>query len=212
MVSNRIVSPRVQPVQAMQYAYIFLSFFRFFHMKRLLLVLSFLLLMAIPGRGQIVAVQTNLLDYAALGTLNLQAQISFAQHFSAFVDGRINPWQFGQAENPVKLKHKKVSAGLRFWPWYVYSGWWFAASVQWSDFDRHNIFKTPNVLASKGFGGGLSAGYSFMLHKNLNLDVGAGICYTRYQSYVVNNIPDNKGTQSFFQPDFLSVSLVYVFR
>lgn len=181
-------------------------------MKRLIIVFSFLLAMALPAKSQIVAVQTNLLDYAALGTINLQAQVSFAQNYSVFVDGRINPWKFGDPQDPVLLNHKKISAGLRFWPWYVYSGWWFAASVQWSDFNRRHIFNTPNVAASKGVGGGISAGYSFMLHKNLNLDLGAGICYTRYASYVVNDLPNDKGTQSFFQPDFLSVSLVYVFR
>ncbi len=181
-------------------------------MKRLLIVFSFLLLIALPGRGQIVAIQTNAVDLAALGTLNLQAQISFAQNFSAYVDGRINPWRFGAADNPVQMKFRKASVGVRYWPWYVYSGWWVSASVQWSSYDRHNIFNTPNVVASHGMGGGLSAGYSFMLHKNLNLDVGGGVCYTRYRSYVVNNLPDNKGTQSFFEPDFISVSLVYVIR
>lgn len=197
-------------MQAKQYAYLFLKFIVF--MKRLLVVLSFLLVTALPGRAQIVAVQTNLLDYAALGTLNLQAQVSFAQNYSVFVDGRINPWKFGNPEDPTQLAHKKLSAGLRFWPWYVYSGWWVGASVQWSDFTRRKFFKLPDVVAKNGVGGALSFGYSFMLHKNLNLDLGAGICVTRYSSYVVNNIPDDKGSQTFVEPDFLSVSLVYVFK
>lgn len=197
-------------MQAMQYAYLLLKFIVF--MKRLLIVLSFLLVTAFTGRAQIVSVQTNVLDYAALGTLNLQAQVSFAQNYSVFVDGRINPWKFGNAEDPMQLAHKKLSAGLRFWPWYVYSGWWVGASVQWSDFTRRKIFKLPNVVAKNGVGGGLSFGYSFMLHKNLNLDLGAGVCVTRYSSYVVNDIPDNKGSQTFVEPDFLSVSLVYVFK
>lgn len=191
----------------MQYAYLNSTI----RMKRLALIVALALLTVMPAKAQIFAIQTNALDYAALGTLNLQAQVSFAQNYSVFIDGRWNPWTFGTSENPLQLGQRKLSAGVRFWPWYVYSGWWVAASFQWSALDVRGLFKQPEIHARGGLGGGVSFGYSFMLAPHLNLDLGAGVCYTRYTSFVAGNDPDTKGTQSFFQPDFLSASIVYVF-
>ncbi len=179
-------------------------------MKRTLVLVVLVFLAALPAKSQIFAVQTNAMDWAAMGTINLQAQVSFAQNYSVFVDGRLNPWKF--KSDQVQLGQRKASVGLRFWPWYVYSGFWVAASAQISSLDFQGIFKMDKVNAKGGVGAGLSLGYSIMLNKVLNLDLGAGVCVTRYQSYVVNDLPNDKGTQSFVQPDFLSVSLVYVFR
>ena len=66
--------------------------------------------------------------------------------------------------------------------------------------------------AHGGSGAGLSLGYSFMILPFLNLDFGAGVCYTRYNSYVTNGVPSSTGSLSLFQPDFLSASIVYVFK
>ncbi len=179
-------------------------------MKRIIVILAITVMAALPAKSQIISVQTNALDWAALGTINLQGQVSFAQNYSVFVEGRLNPWKFNGGQ--MQLGQRKLSMGVRYWPWYVYSGMWVAASAQVSSLDFNGIFKMDKIHATGGVGAGLSVGYSFMLSKVLNLDLGAGLCVTRYRSYVVNDLPDDKGSQSFIQPDFLSASLVYVFR
>lgn len=220
MVGIHRLRPGKRSVQARQYAYLERSASRSVtptesnttQMKRLLFAMLLLLAMAQPARSQMVAVQTNALDYVALGTLNLQAQVSFAQNYSAFLEGRWNPWTFGQGEDATRLGYRKASVGVRYWPWYVYSGLWVAASFQLSELDRINFMNMDKLEAHGGSGAGLSLGYSFMILPFLNLDFGAGLCYTRYSSYVTNGVPSSNGSLSVFQPDFLSASIVYVFK
>ena len=185
-------------------------------MKRLLFVVMCLWALTIPARAQKVAVQTNLLDWAALATINAEAQISFAQHYTFDVYGRYNPWTFGaDSENPWVLQQRSVAVGVRYWPWYVYSGWWFSPKFIWREFNWSGVFTQNTTTGTRGEGLSLRAGYSLMVNSHFNIEFGAGVCGLRYSHYDIIK-PDgsslgNKGSQSFIQPDFLSVALVYVF-
>ena len=52
--------------------------------KRLLIAAAVVLLSVLPVSAQKWSVQTNLLDYLALGTLNAEVGMSVSQHFSIF--------------------------------------------------------------------------------------------------------------------------------
>ena len=67
-----------------------------------------------------------------------------------------------------------------------------------------------------GFGGALSAGYTFMLSKHLNLEAGIGGWAGVFQQYGFYSSPEKlfvreEGRKTFIYPDQVSLSLVYVF-
>lgn len=186
-------------------------------MKRLYLLTAVFFMFALEASAQKVSIQTNILDWAAIGTMNAEANVSIAQHFSLSLGGRYNPFTIGaDREVPLKLQQRNVYAGARYWPWYVNSGWWFAAKVQYIDYCRSGILTKGSITGQNGRGAGLSAGYAFMLAPHFNLELGAGACVNRYERYIadipgVEPMTDMIGTQTFLEPDFLSFALVFVF-
>jgi len=181
------------------------------------------------------SVGTNFLDYVDFGTINGEISLSVARHFSINIGAKYNNWEFGEAENATWDKRRQFSAGMRYWPWYIYSGWWFGVKGQYEEYSRANFLnaifypecgkqydKYGNLKgygASEGdeFGVGISAGYTLMLHKNLNLDFGIGIwggldkrtVYDRPKEGKIDK--EHSGNKFFILPNDIQVSLVYVF-
>jgi len=185
--------------------------------KIVLSVALFLVLMALPARAQHFSVSTNTLDWANLGTINLEAGVSLAQHFSLHVGGRYNPWTFQQKDPYMIIREKQKSAyvGARWWAWYVYTGWWVGAKVQYSDFEVTGIWR-PAVDRGKALGLGLSAGYTFMISEQFNFELGLGLWGGYLLDYQLLYSPAREdvrasGSRPFIQPDILSASFIYVF-
>ena len=61
------------------------------------IALAVCLLLTTILSAQEVSLSTNLLDWANLGTANLQAGISFSRHLSLHAGARYNKWDFGSA-------------------------------------------------------------------------------------------------------------------
>ena len=55
------------------------------------------LLSAVPSKAQFFSLSTSLLDWANLGTANVQAGVSVSRHLSVHAGVRYNPWFFGSA-------------------------------------------------------------------------------------------------------------------
>lgn len=186
-------------------------------MKRALLLLL-LGLAGLSASAQRVAVQTNVLDWAALGTVNAELNVAVARHFSVMAGGRYNPWSF-TGHNPectIMNQHTTAYAGVRYWPWYVHSGWWFAAKGQWQEYANTGIWRAALKEGKGGLGGGLSLGYTYMLAKHFNLEFGAGMWVVHYKEHHFYDSPAKlsvrkEGPATFVYPDFLSVSFAYVF-
>ena len=188
-------------------------------MKRLLLI-GLLGLLPLMSSAQIWTVQTNVLDWAALGTVNAEVGMSLSQHFSLVAGGRLNPWEFKDKKNDIFVhnQQKTVYLGVKYWPWYVNSGLWFSAKAQYvPSFSVTGLWSKAIYEGKNGIGGVLSAGYTFMLSKHFNLEAGIGGWAGVFQDYTVRNSQANsnyireEGRKTCVLPDQVSLSLVYVF-
>jgi hypothetical protein len=185
-------------------------------MKRfitLLLCLAFL-----PGKAgaQDLAVSTNVLDYARLGTLNLEASLGVARHWTLNAGAKYNPFSFDKngGENQMQLRQRSLSLGTRFWPWHIHSGWWLSAKVQAQEYNEGGV-RSLQTEEGERYGGGLGAGYTYMLHKHFNLEVGAGVWagknrYTVYACPVCGKVTGG-GERTFVRPSEILLSLIYIF-
>ena len=182
--------------------------------KRITAVLALLLAFGASAFAQRWAMETNVVDYVNFGTLNLEGSVAVAQHWSATAVAKLNPFHYQKDGEPLNARQQLYGAGVRYWPWHVYSGWWAGARLQYQEYNRGGI---RDKLTDEGdrFGLGLSGGFSYRLSPHLNLDVGAGFwsgwdTYTTYDCPVCGLVKD-KGERVFFLPNDLLLALVYVF-
>lgn len=189
-------------------------------MKKLLLTGLLGTLLSLTCSAQIWTVQTNLLDWAALGTVNAEVGLSVSQHFSLVAGGRYNPWEFTSHNPDAIIRNQQQTAylGLRYWPWYVNSGLWISAKAQYMfSCSNTGIWRAALQEGKDGFGGALSLGYTFMLSKHVNLEAAVGGWAGVFKEYAFYSSPEKlyirEQTQkkSFVYPDQLSLSFVYVF-
>ena len=182
---------------------------------KLILVLVAAFALAKPASAQRIAVGTNFIDWASLGTMNVEAGVAVAQRFSIHAGAELNPWTFipGDQEKEFQARQRSFWAGLRWWPWHVYSGWWIAGEARYSTYNLGGILKR-DTEEGDAYGGGVYGGYSIMLNRWLNLDFGVGVWggykkYTRYACPVCGVITD-EGEKGFAIPD-ARVALMFIF-
>ena len=157
-----------------------------------------------------VSAGTNLLSWAYYGTANLEANVSFSKHFSAFAGGKYNSLQFTtKAHKEIYNNQITGYAGVKWWPWFVNTGWWAGIKGQYSDFSTTGV-RSSYLREGKAVGGGLSGGYSFMMGRHFNLDLGFGVWGGTYLKYTDYEYPE-ANTKFFFGIDNIIASLVYVF-
>ena len=167
-------------------------------------------------RAQKISLGTNLMDWANLGTANLEAGVSVSQHISFVAGGHYNPWKYHTPKGYDVLNQQATGyAGIRYWPWYVYSGWWFEAIARYSSFSKAGLWR-PALEEGKSLGGGLSFGYTIMLHEHLNIELGAGFWGGRHFEYSLHECPRcmelrEKGPRNFIAPEDISISIMYIF-
>lgn len=154
---------------------------------RILTAILLLLSAALPARSQTVSLSTNLLDWANLGTLNAQAGLSVSRHLTLHAGVRYNNWNFGSAEKGTAFQNRARTAqlGVRYWPWNVYSSWWFSGRLQCEEYNRGGLFGRSRTEEGLAAGAGVGAGYSRMLSDHWNLDLGLGLWWgkARYTQY-----------------------------
>ena len=114
---------------------------------------------------------------------------------------------------PLNLE-QAYAAGVRYWPWYVYSGWWFYFHGQWMEYNRGGLFQ-HSAEEGTAVGGGLGIGYTYMLNKHWNIEFGASVWggkkdYTKYRCTNCGAITD-KGKKAFVALDDVYVSFSFVF-
>lgn len=183
-------------------------------MKKIIATATLVLAAGLALAAQEVSLSTNLADYAALGTMNMEATYGFARHWSVNAGVKYNPFSFGEGEKAMQLRQRAVSAGARFWPWHIYSGWWMGAKLQYQEFNEGGIV-SPETSEGDRYGGGLAAGYSRMLGKHFNLDLGLGMwagysVYTTYACQVCGHKVDS-GSRFFVLPNDVILGINYIF-
>ena len=182
-------------------------------MKRMAFLAAALLVGATASAQQF-SVATNLLDYADFGTLNAEGDVAVGRRWTLTAGAKYNPFLFRPDTEPVSARQRAFGAGVRFWPWHVFSGWWLAGRIQYQEFNRGGI-RSAETDEGDRYGAGLSAGYSYMLHPHLNVSVGAGVWggYERFITYScpVCGMTEGTGEKTFILPHDLTISLSYVF-
>ena len=161
------------------------------------------------------SIGTNIVDYANLGTLNAESSVAIAQHCSFMAGVRFNPWTFRHGSEDKQFQNRKrcCYAGIRYWPWHIYSGWWTAVQLQYQEYNRGGLFNWPTEEGD-AYGVGLSIGYTLMVHKSFNIEFGVGAwagstAYTAYSCPYCGDVMD-QGTKFFLWPNNVMVSLVYI--
>lgn len=198
------------------------------------IALSFLAacVIAIVGEGrssaQNLSVSTNVVDWAEFATMNIEAGLPLARHLSVHAGVRVNPWQFGIKAGDASyaevmdlekagffLKKTQVGLSLRWWPWHVFSGWWFRAKAQYSSYDRGGKFLGQERYMGDAVGGGLALGYTWMLSSSWNLELGvggwAGMTRESVRENIVTPTPTPYVWKPFVLPDDLVIAFVYIF-
>lgn len=160
------------------------------------------------------ALSTNFADYARLGTMNLELSRSLSRHWSVNAGVKYNPFTFGEGEDSRQNRERSIIAGTRFWPWYVYSGWWLSGKLRYQEYNAGG-FDSPLTQEGDRFGGGMALGYSKMLGTHFNLDLGFGM-WMGYDRYVVYACPRcgrvmSTGGKYFLMPNDVILSLSYIF-
>lgn len=174
-----------------------------------------LLLIPIAASGQRMAVATDMVGYADMATLNGELSVSLAQHWSATAGFRYNPFTFkDKSGDPVTNRQRAAAVGARYWPWHVFSGWWFAAKAQYQEFNRGGI-KSPQTREGDRYGAGVSAGFTYMIASWLNLELSLGTwggveAYKVYECPVCGDMKQ-QGQKSFLLPNDVGLAFSFVF-
>lgn len=185
--------------------------------SRTIIILALTLLLPQLCFAQRWSLGTNAADWAALGTVNAGAGVAVSRHFSLNAEARVNPWTFreGDSERQLQNRHQTYSVGARWWPWYVYSGWWVSVGGQYREYNRGGLFGRRETEEGDAFGASLGGGYTMMLHRHLNLEFGASL-WGGYSIYTVYACPScgkvtDSGRKWFILPSSVITSLVWVF-
>lgn len=175
-------------------------------MKHFLLLLFACCLSSVWADAQELSFSTNIVDYARTGTANLEASYGFTRHWT--VNAGMKYDAGGSARQQL------FSVGGRYWPWHIYSGWWLCGKMQYQEF---NEAVNPALETCEGdrYGAGFSGGYSRMLGRHFNLDLGVGL-WTGYTSYVTYACPTcgriiGSENRLFILPNDLMIALSYIF-
>lgn len=154
-------------------------------MKRLLL-LGIALFCVQALWAQKIAVKNNLFYDAAL-TPNLAVEIGLDTRTTLDLGGGYNWYDLDKDKNK-KFKHWLVQPEIRFWSCERFNGFFWGIHAHGGEFNVSNI-KMPfdamkwlrdNRYEGHFYGGGVSAGYQWIIGKRWNLEASIGGGYARY--------------------------------
>lgn len=163
------------------------------------------------------AVKTNVL-YDATATINLGVEMKVAPKWSIDVSGNFISWKPGGHS----YKHWLAQPEARYWFCEAMGGHFVGLHLLGGQYNIYNL-RLPLGLSVKdkryqgwGIGGGLSYGYSWLLHKHWNVEaeIGVGYVWTRYDVFECENCGrkiESDKTHNYVGPTKAAINLVYVF-
>lgn len=184
-------------------------------MKRILSFLIVLLVCgSVPAGGQEFSVSTNAFDYADGGTLNLNASWGPSRHWTVEAGAKYNPFSRGSSETEYFRKQRLLSAGARWWPWHIYSGWWISGAARLQEYSRA-VKGNPETSEGNRYGASFGGGYSKMIGRHFNIDFGLNLwagydVFTTYACQRCGRIVSS-GETFFVLPADLVIALSYIF-
>lgn len=175
-------------------------------------------------KAQDVAIKTNL-AYDATASANLGMEFALTQQWTLDVSGNLNAWNM---PNDMKWKHWFVQPEARYWFCEKFAGHFLGIHAHSGQYNVGGIPNNINFLGTdfsrlsnsrfQGWfvGGGIAYGYAFILgkHFNLELELGIGYSYTRYDRFECagcgRKVEENK-EHHYVGPTKAAVNLVYLF-
>ena len=175
------------------------------------------LLLLLPGFdafSQKGGISTNILEYLNLGTLNAEGSYAFSRYWTVNAGLRYNPFSFKIGDKEVNNRQQSYYAGVRYWPWYAYSGWWVGSRARYQEYNAGGLTGKRTDEGDR-FGLGFSAGYAYMIGRHFNLDFGIGL-WGGYDKYTTYSCPTcgvtlDSGGRFFVLPDEILLAITYVF-
>jgi len=168
-----------------------------------------------PERHARLAVSQNLADDLFLGTLNAEAQYALQRNWTLGAGARYNNWTWRHRQDAqFESRQKTFYIGVRWWPWYTYSGWWAGGKIQYQEYNRGGL-SGPETEEGDAFGLSFGGGYAVHVNSWLNVDFGlygwAGM--TRYVTYACPYCGQrtDAGTKAFLLSDEVRVALQFIF-
>lgn len=181
-----------------------------------IIITAVLILCCNDSRAQTFSISTDLLGYARLGTMNIDASYAVSRRWSLTAGARYNPFTFykGDPQRQFQSRQISYSLGVRAWPWHTWSGWWFAGKVRYQEYSRGGIV-SPKTEEGDRFGSGVYAGYTHMISPHFNLEFGfglwTGLAIYRLYACPVCGVTTESGNKFFVMPDDVMISIAYVF-
>ena len=177
-------------------------------MVRKIMILSVVLMCACMScRAQQFSLSTNILDYACLGTVNVDASYSVSRRWSLSAGARYNPFTFmkGDPDTQMQLRQQSYAVGARLW---------LGSKMRYQEYSFGGVWSDETTEGDR-CGLGLYVGYTHMLSRHFNLEFGlgcwGGIDFYRRYSCPVCGLLMSAGRKLFILPDDLMISIAYVF-
>lgn len=181
-----------------------------------ILVSAFLVFLPFAASARKFSISTDILGYAQLGTMNVDASYAINRRLSLVAGARYNPFTFRQGDSQKQFQYRQqsYSFGLRLWPWHIWSGWWFAGKIRYQEYNKGGLISLKTEEGDR-FGAGLYSGYTHMLSSHFNLEFGVGLWagYDRFRAYSCPACGErlSQGNRFFLLPDDFMIAIVYVF-
>lgn len=178
--------------------------------KSAIFVVFFLSLMLSTNqsKAQYYSVKTNLLEIAALGTINADVSMMVAPKWTVNIDLSYNPWTYS---NNTKLKHFKFEPGARYWFWQTYTGGFVSMYGVGTRFNGGFNKRYDGY----GFGVGATYGYAWAIAKrwNIEAEIGIGLLWNRHSVNECKTCGNEiTPTKSYLSPlPKAGLSIVYLF-
>jgi hypothetical protein len=171
----------------------------------------------------LLAVKTNLVWWAANGTLNIGGEVGLGKRTSLELSGGNNRWNLkGSAENNKKLVHWIVKPEFRYWLCERFStGHFFGVHGFYGQYNvgGYNIpllFEKEYRYKGSFYGGGVNYGYNWAFSKRWGLEftAGVGVIRTSYKKYDCEKCGSEVGKfdRTYFVPTELGVKMVFMIK
>ena len=186
---------------------------------------------SVEGFSQKVALKNNL-AYDALKTPNLSLELSIGRKWTLDTQVGMNFFFYTQDATSSHYRTKKIShwlvqPELRYWTCDVFNGWFFGVHMHGGQTNVGGV-NIPFVLQNgdgkmskhryEGYflGGGLSAGYQWIISSRFNMEasLGVGYIHARYDKYKCTTCGKKLGTGSsdYIGPTKAAISIIYLLK
>lgn len=171
-----------------------------------------------------VAIKTNVL-YDLTATVNAGVEVGLAPRWTIDLSGNFNAWNLSEEK---RWKHYLVQPEARYWFCDRFMGHFLGIHAHGGQYNVGGLKNNINFLGTdlskltdnryQGWfaGAGIAYGYAFVLgrHWNLELELGVGYAYTKYDSFECAGCGrkvETGLTHHYVGPTKLALNLVYLF-